>query len=331
MFKGLKQIRNAPFIFYWAFFVTVIVVIMYFGRTVINHPWTARDWIAAAAIDDKVYVLGGQDKHSGLLDDVLEINLTSRRLRVIASLPAPGCCFAAAALNGMVYVLGGQGSKGYYDQVIEVDPYTKNVNIVATLPSPRVYGGAVAVLGKLYYIGGWDGKQCLDEIVEINPLTGDVRVTGYLPSPMEFLAVTAQDNHVYVLGGEDTQGNLLDSVMEIDPTTGRVIRIGHLPSPQARGAAKVLGNNLFLLGGWRGGKLTSEIVQVELISQDLTARIIDSLPEPAADRAAVRAMGKLYLIGGTDPDFKRQIAVWEIDPQLRKIQALRFRSASFPW
>ena len=118
--------------------------------------------------------------------------------------------------------------------------------------------------------------------------------------------------------------------MEIDPTTGRVTRIGRLPSPQARGAANVLGKNLFLLGGW-SGELTSGIVQVELISQDLTARIIDSLPEPVADRAAVRVMGKLYLIGGTDPGFKRQIAVWEIDPQLREIQALRFRSASFPW
>jgi len=74
-----------------------------------------------------------------------------------------------------------------------------------------------------------------------------------------------------------------------------------------------------------------EIVRIELTSQGITTEVIGFLPEPAADRVAVTVGEKLYLVGGVDAGFKRQIAVLEIDPQATEMSAMRFRGTWLPW
>ncbi|MCK4393220.1 hypothetical protein KAX17_09985 [Candidatus Bipolaricaulota bacterium] len=329
VFNRLRRTKRGTLLFYLAIVVVIAGGMVYLGRYVINQPWSARDWIAATAVKDKIYVLGGQDRRRGLLDEVMELNLTRHTLRVISHLPSPACCLACVTLDGHIYALGGQGEKGYLDQVVEIDPQTKDVRIIAALPTPRTYGAAAATSGKLYYVGGWDGKKRLDEIVEIDPKTGETTIVGHLPSPREFLAAAGQGDRLYVLGGEDEQWSVLDEVLEFQATSWKLVRIGYLLSSLTRTAAAVLDEDLFLLGGW-SRELLDEIVKVKITDQGITSEVVAHLPEPAADRAAVSALGKLYFIGGIDPGFKRQIAVLEINPQSWELKALRFRGTWLP-
>ena len=53
--------------------VFVAVLVLYSARYVINRPWTARDRVAAVALEGKIYVLGGRDQER-LLDEVIQID-----------------------------------------------------------------------------------------------------------------------------------------------------------------------------------------------------------------------------------------------------------------
>ena len=78
-----------------------------------DGPWEVkkpapveRSEVAAAALDDRVYVIGGFLK-DGIADLVEEYDPADDRWREKAPLPRPLHHTAAAAVNNMVYVIGG--------------------------------------------------------------------------------------------------------------------------------------------------------------------------------------------------------------------------------
>jgi hypothetical protein len=118
----------------------------------------ARNHLAAAVIDGRIYAVGGRDASSMLLPYLEEYDPASRTWRERAPMPTGRSGHAAAALDGRLYVFGGEGNaanpRGVYAEVEAYDPATDTWTLVDTMPTPRHGLGAVALGSRIYLPGG---------------------------------------------------------------------------------------------------------------------------------------------------------------------------------
>src|SRR5260370_889622 len=160
------------------------------GPTTIGNVWvsvapmpTARNGLAAAAVNGKIYAIGGLA--AGLaasfnrLNQVEVYDSNSNSWSTVASMPTARDSLAAAVLNGNIYAIGGFSSntpldtEEVYDHVS--NSWTTSSAIggspgtVVPMPTARWGLAAAAVHGKVYAIGGintmgQDGKT--DEVYD---------------------------------------------------------------------------------------------------------------------------------------------------------------------
>lgn len=126
-------------------------------------PPPYRTWFGAAALDGKIYVVGGSDANifemTTLFDTVQEYDPKLDRWTERAPLLRPRGLLAAATLHGRIYALGGDSwwEVGPFTAMAEAyDPETDTWTPQAPLRTGRNALGAVTLEGKLYTVGGWD-------------------------------------------------------------------------------------------------------------------------------------------------------------------------------
>ncbi len=324
---------------YLGVLAVLVLATLYSSRYVLFHPWTARTWVAGAAVAGRIYVAGGRDGQGDLFEAVHRIDpggpSRSAQVRQVTALPSPRFGAAAAESGGLLYIAGGFDGKRCFDDLLVFDPGAQRLQRLASLPGPRAFGGLAALDGRLYYLGGWDGEAPTDGILAIDPRTGQAERIGRLPSARESPAVAALGGKLYCAGGSDSRGRYLDEILELDPRTGAVLRTGHLPSGRARigaaGDADAAGaGSVYLAGGWDGSRM-GEILRLRpgdgsgpLVVEGF-ARVTPGMSEAAA--AVVG--GRLYLLGGADARFQRQLRVVGIDPGSGRVEDVHLRSFLF--
>ena len=80
---------------------------------------SARGSLAAAALNDTIYVMGGRDSNDRVLDDVQRFDLTSGEWVAMPRLLERRESCAAAAVNGVLYVIGGRDDTGRVLDTVE--------------------------------------------------------------------------------------------------------------------------------------------------------------------------------------------------------------------
>ncbi|MBN1835468.1 MAG: M50 family metallopeptidase [Spirochaetales bacterium] len=311
----------------------LVLLLIWASRFVLFQPWTARDWVTAAAVNSgEVYVFGGRDRAAQNYDEVYEIDVERLRIHEVSTLPSPRFGMGAAAFDQKICLLGGYDGRRVYDDILVFDAVKMAAVRVGGLPGPRTFGAAVGATGGtgagVFYLGGWDGTRHRDEILRIDPASGRSAVIGRLPSPRELIAAAWYEDRIYVLGGADERGSYLDEIVEIDPEDGRTLRVGHLPSSRTRASAVESGGRLYLIGGWEGRRV-DEVVEVIPAAEAITCRVVARLPRGFSDFGAASQGGVVYLIGGTHERFRRQIGVLGWDPDTGAVESLKFRSFLF--
>ena len=100
---------------------------------------TARSEIAGAALDGKIYVIGGFDNSGSSSDSVEVYDVISDKWTTGEPLPQPLDHTAVASFDGRLYVVGGGylDRAGLSDKLFIYDPSTKSWIEGANLPSPR--------------------------------------------------------------------------------------------------------------------------------------------------------------------------------------------------
>src|SRR5260370_41528779 len=76
------------------------------GATVTAMP-TARDGLAAAAVNGKIYAIGGLGVSLNRLSTVEVYDSSSNSWSTMASMPTARAGLAAAAVNGTIYAIAG--------------------------------------------------------------------------------------------------------------------------------------------------------------------------------------------------------------------------------
>lgn len=323
-----KRRRRSTITVYISVLAAVVLLTVWVSRFVLFQPWTAREWVNAAAARGEVYVVGGRDRHGQNYQEVYRMDLQNLRLHEITNLPSPRFGMSTVTVGDRVYIIGGFDGRRCFSDILVLDTKSDKINSLAVLPSSRCFGAAVYHSGKIYYLGGWDGSEQLDEILQIDPENGTSTLVGRLPSQRELVTAATLADRIYLFGGSDARGDYLDEVLAIDPVSASITGRAHLPSGRTRSSAVTSGNRILLVGGWEGRKL-NEVVSITPRNQTIEVQIHSRLNKGYSDIAAIGVERDIYLIGGAHERFQRQIRVLRWDPESNRMESIKFRNFLF--
>ena len=136
----------------------------------------ARCQHAVAALDNKIYAVGGDSTGSGnyIIASVECFDPSTGVWSMVAPIRLARTLFGMAAVGGKLYAMGGSDENGDALSSVECfDPSTGVWSAVADMGTARVEHGVAAVDGKLYAVGGQDEDETTLSSVEcFDPSTG---------------------------------------------------------------------------------------------------------------------------------------------------------------
>ena len=222
---------------------------------------TKRTEVAAAAVNGKIYVVGGFAKPS--VSNILSISNAvevydpqTNQWGTKAALPTRLHHAGAASVGGKLYVVGGftRSFLAFWTPVATAyryDPATDLWTELAPLPTPR---GALAVAvsaGKVYAVGGIGEEGNSDAVEMYDPATNTWSIKAPLPTPRDHLAAVFVSGHLYAIGGRlngSYSRNL--AVTEVyDPVHDRWSTAAPLPTARSGIAAGVINDIIYVVGG----------------------------------------------------------------------------------
>jgi len=216
---------------------------------------------AAAVLDDKIYIPGGQ-LASGSLTNALEVyDPQSNTWERKADLPYPVSGYALAASADGLYLFGGWDGNQTLDSVLRYDPAEDTWSKIGSMPGAREHMGAALADGKLYLIGGINGKKALD-VVWTSPIAEELtwRVEGKIPFQCARCASTTLNDFIFVV--------VDNTVWQYNPKDGSWLSDSGMPAANPRSDQSLVGyeNALFILGGRdEGGAPLTEAIRYQAI------------------------------------------------------------------
>lgn len=288
-------------------------------------PGSGRSAVAAAVLDDKVYVMGGLD---GELE-VLEYDPATDTWAEKASM-LKGMVFASASVvDGKIYFMGGAPSMADSSHALvqEYNPAADTWTEKASLPTPREGLSSAAVDGRIYAIGGtqWDvttsGGLVVSSVEMYDPATDTWAPKAPLPRPRTYAGAAILDGKIYVLGGATRVGEgVSSSMLMYDPGTDTWTEKSPMPGQRALSAAAVHDGRIYVFGGAESftepPPASSTVFEYDPAADTWTER--GDMPFERRGMAAAVVSGKVYLFGGSKTaypgrPFSRE--VWEYDPE----------------
>ena len=271
---------------------------------------TARTEVAAAAVGDNIYVIGGFSEPSmrnikdfAITPLVEEYNSATDRWTTKTGLPIGLHHVAIGVVGNRIYVIGGfkQSLMSVWKPVATVyvyDPAHDAWTEGSPMPTAR---GALAVAelgGHLYAIGGYDGDGNTPAVEAYDPLQNSWTARAPMPTPRDHLAAATVTGTIYAIGGRvnrDYRQNF--SVAEAyNASTNTWSRVADLPTARSGITAGVIGDVIYVVGGESpGGTFSTNEAYVP--AQDRWYRMT---PMPTARHGLGSAIvdQRLYVMSG---------------------------------
>ena len=269
---------------------------------------TPRQEVGVAALDGKVYVMGGLLPGGEATLVVERFDVSDERWESVAPLLGDAGLHhvGAAAVGGRVYAIGGLINPTFagVSAVNAYDPGSGEWEPRADLLTARGAMGVATLNGRIYAAGG-QSRGSLRDFAVYDPELDRWAVLSPLPSQRNHLVAVGLDGFLYAIGGR-TRG-LLGVVERYDPAGGDSERgawetVAELPTPRAGIAAAVASGRLHVFGG-EGNSLDPLRIFDENESFDVeTGRWTTRCPLPVGlhGMGAAEVGGVLYLAGGAD-------------------------------
>jgi len=135
------------------------------GTVNVGNTWstmapmlTARSDLAAAAVNGKIYAIGGANSSGINLSTVEVYDPSTNAWSAVASMPTARRLLAAGAVNGKIYAIGGDNSPAFNLSTVEVYDTSSNTwSAVEPMPTGRGELAAADANGLIYAIGGSSG------------------------------------------------------------------------------------------------------------------------------------------------------------------------------
>ncbi|MGH2726470.1 MAG: Kelch repeat-containing protein, partial [Actinomycetota bacterium] len=167
-------------------------------KRIADSPEPARQEIAAAVVEGRVWIVGGMDANGRATGAVHVWNEGANNWTPDVPLPVRVHHAMAAELNGKLFVIGGFFDGGEASDrtfILEGGAWKDG----PTLRRPRAAGAAVSLRGRIVLVGGVSGREHV-EPVEISDGSG-WRDGAPIPSPRDHVGAATDGSFVYVAGG----------------------------------------------------------------------------------------------------------------------------------
>lgn len=228
---------------------------------------------AAAAVDGKIYIIGGYDLHKNLggrapaLSTVDVYDTRTNTWHTVANMPTPRIDPQTAVFSNKIYVFGGYDRKGArgarrYKKTVEMyDTGTDTWVKRRDMPTLRGDFTTAVVVGKIYLIGGSihdnkPGEGVVTDIVEVyDPLTNKWEKRANMPTARGMTDAVVVDGKIYVLGGYTWRRvpglieRFVKSIEEYNPKTDKWRQLPEMPILKGRFATVAVDNEIYTIGG----------------------------------------------------------------------------------
>ncbi len=276
---------------------------------------TKRTEVAVAAVEDKIYVVGGFSGELSLknalnfaISPAVEVyHPATNTWTMTTPLPEGRHHAGIASLNGILYVIGGFAKSSLsvwqgVSTVYQYNPTTKAWRELAAMPTARGALGVTVYQDRLYAIGGYDGERNTKAVEVFNPQTNSWSSAASLPTPRDHLAVVTAGSRIYAIGGRpdlDYRHNK-SVVEEYNPQTDQWRPRTNLPTARSGITASVIDDRIYVLGGESGtGTFATNEMYIPAADQWQT---MAPMPTARHGLGAAVVNGRLYVMsGGSEP------------------------------
>jgi len=206
---------------------------------------TARNWLACAAVNGKIYAIGGDTTFlSNPLKSMDEYDPVTDKWIRKADMPTARLALAAAVVGGKIYAIGGLTTSGamLLATVEAYDPATDTWDRKTPMPTPRGMLCASVVDGKIYTFGSLLGPSgpSLPTVEMYDPMTDTWTRKASMPTARGGLASSTANGRIYVMGGR-TASTILATVEEYDPMTDAWTKRTDMGSTTSGGPSRSFG------------------------------------------------------------------------------------------
>jgi N-acetylneuraminic acid mutarotase len=262
--------------------------------------------IGVAALDGKLYVVGGFDAGVQLTDAVQVYDPDGNSWSLAAPLPEPVHHSNVAVVGGKLYVVGAMVLEGFnfvpIADVWEYDPTADEWIDRAPMPAGTERGAsAVGVIdGRIYVAGGLRGGAVSD-VSSFDPAANEWDTSlPPLPRASDHLAGGAVGGTFYAVGGRN--GGITSLQADVSAYTPGGAWESRAPMPTARGgcAAAVVGSRIVVIGG-EGNAAQASGVFSEVEAYDTAAdqwEALEPMRTPRHGMGAATIDGLVYVPGG---------------------------------
>ena len=261
---------------------------------------TERSEVAAAVVEETVYVIGGLAIDGRTLATVEALPPAADAWQVRAPLPAPRDHLAAVDLGGRLYVVA--GSPGWFNQQTSTTLWVYDAGqdaweSRAPLPLGRAAHAAVALNGKLYVAGGIGPDP--QRLLAYDPIEDSWTLRAPMSRQREHLAAAAAGGKLYVVGGRWAGVGNVALLEEYDPATDRWRLLPPMPTARGGLAAAGLGDRIYVTGGEALDASRVTFPQLEIYDPASGAwESAPPLPTPRHGLAAAVRGGALHILAG---------------------------------
>jgi N-acetylneuraminic acid mutarotase len=260
-----------------------------------------RQEVGVAALDGRIYVVGGFRGDGGTVSTVEVYNPSADRWEFVAPLPIAVNHAVAAVVGDRLYVLGGHPPAGpeAVDNVFAYDPSSDTWAPRASMPTAR---GALSVAvadGKIYAAGGSPTPRENDFAV-YDPTADTWTMLPPMPTPRNHLAAGSLNGKVYVAGGRSDLSGITGVLEEYDPTTNAWTQRTAMPTPRG-GIAAASANGLLYVFGGEGNRSNPRGIFDQVEAYDPTSDSWQRLAPMGVPRHGISAAtlgNRIYIPGG---------------------------------
>jgi N-acetylneuraminic acid mutarotase len=270
---------------------------------------TPRSAMAAAIIDDKIYVAGGQGEKVKK-DNIVEVyDISSNTWAKGTALPESLDHLGMATYDGRLYVVGGAEKYGYSNKLLIFDPSTNKWIEGKPMPGARTALTVNFIDGKMYVIGGVDDVH---NVVATNFVYDPVNDTWSEKAPMptarHHLTSSIVDGKLYAIGGRIYGDGIPEpfanakalsnfDVNEVyDPATDMWTKLEPMPSKRSGLTSASIGNYIYVFGGEKVKGTFENNERYDIVNNIWTEE--EPLPTPRLGLKAVTFNNTIFVIGG---------------------------------
>lgn len=266
------------------------------------HMLQPRAAAAAAAVGDRLVVMGGVDSNGALLNTTEVFDGDSWSLG--APIPTPRQTLAAAADGKLVYAVGGTNGNSDLATVEAYDPAVKTWTSLPALPQPRSALGVAIADGRLVAVGGVSSGQVLKRVSSFDLMTKTWTDLPDMATARHSMAVAAVEKSVYAIGGSTAVGDSQAiSSAEVLKLPARKIQpasqwrsLPDAPTARLMMAWTVLNDKIWIMGGLRNGTALRTVESYDPHTGAWTTG--PPLPIPLHHAAAATYRDEVVVLGG---------------------------------